>query len=631
VIPARRPPRWRWLALPLLWLGVLLQAQATLNWQLDPTGLTADEQVAAQALLDDVDARLPPMWRDALGPVPVQWRDDLPVPVHGRAKGSGVVQLPRALLQGWQRAYRDNASTGDAVQREARAALVHELAHLLDRSAQGGFSHDRRLLDLAGWQVGTWPRLWLRQGVNAFSDRSPDRYELQSPPEYVAVNLEHFILDTDYACRRPQLAAYFAERLGAKADVEGCARGVPFFEDDASTPLLALDPSRVYAVDYLLADGNEQAMSRWGHSMLRLVICAPGRPRGQDCRLDLQYHRVLSFRAFVDDVQLSSWGGLTGRYPARLYLLSLSQVIDEYTQVQLRGLRSVPLALDQDEIAMLLQRAAQVHWSYDGGYRFIANNCAVETYKLLHDGVPRLARARLSGITPKGLLQRLERAGIADGSVLDDLSQAERGAYFFPAASAHYQAMFDVLRQALPLPQTSVQDWLTLPPQQRAMWIEQADLRSSAALLVLEQAARRQQEQAARDALKHRFLSSRNDDAVREGGERLQALLDEEGFFAQPARLLAGQPGYGLPQQAERDVLAAQAGERVARQRRTRRTLQEDAKQWLPDVLRADIDGTEANLAALGARLRWLNRKAGGIELKLDGDQPSGKEPTSRP
>ena len=72
---------------------------------------------------------------------------------------------------------------------------------------------------------------------------------------------------------------------------------------------------------------------------------------------------MLSFRAFIDDVQISSWGGLTGRYPSRLYLLPMLQVIDDYTQGQLRGLRSVPLTLSRAQIAALLQRAAQVHWS----------------------------------------------------------------------------------------------------------------------------------------------------------------------------------------------------------------------------------------------------------------------------
>ena len=253
------------------------------------------------------------------------------------------------------------------------------------------------------------------------------RYELNSPVEFVAVNLEYFLLDPTYACRRPALYRYFAVHFRQSPAHAACAPGLAYLQADTDagqSPLLQLDPERVYAVDYLLAEGNDKPMSRWGHSMLRLVICAPGRPRGPDCRLDLQYHRVLSFRAFVDDVQISSWRGLTGSYPSRLFLLPLQQVIEEYTKVELRGLQSIPLKLDQAEIATLLERAAQVHWSYDGRYYFLGNNCAVETFKLLHDGVPRLAGERLASITPTGLLRRLKRAGAVDATVLDDPTEA---------------------------------------------------------------------------------------------------------------------------------------------------------------------------------------------------------------
>src|SRR5690606_22269964 len=128
---------------------------------------------------------------------------------------------------------------------------------------------------------------------------------------------------------------------------------------------------------------------------------------------------------------------LTGSYPSRLFVLPLQQVIDEYTKVELRGLQSVPLRLDRDEIAALLERAAQVHWSYDGRYYFVSNNCAVETWKLLNDGVPRLSRSPLRSITPNGLLRRLQREGIADGSVLDDAPRATREGYYFPSQAVH--------------------------------------------------------------------------------------------------------------------------------------------------------------------------------------------------
>lgn len=611
-----RPPRATrlWPALCLwAWAG------AAQPLQLEPVddSLTSPEAAATRQVLAEAAARLPDTWAEALTqPIAVEWRDDLPAQVHGRAK-SGRIQLDRALLTGWMARPAD-AGDDDPATRTALAALLHELAHFYDRTPQGGLSRDPRLLDLAGWQVSPM-RLGLRTARNDFTDRSPDPYELESPVEFVAVNLEHFLLDPAYACRRPALYDYFAAEFGSLPPRADCAPDVVVLQagDDASLPpLLQLDPGRVYAVEYLLAEGNERPMSRWGHSMLRLVVCAPGRAPGPDCRLDLQHHQVLSFRAFVDDVQISSWRGLTGSYPSRLFVLPLAQVIEEYTKVELRGLQSIPLRLERAEIVSLLERVAQLHWSYDGHYFFVSNNCAVETFKLLHDGVPRLAGAGLSSITPTGLLRNLRQAGLADLSVLDDRAEALRLGYYFEALSERYQVMFDVARDSLGLPQDNVRDWMNLDPRERAPWIGHADLRAGAALLLLEQAALRHQQQLSRSELKRRFF----DPGARQSAEREQALLALrdvrriEGYLGRPAALLAV-PGYGQPQAEERAALSLE-GNRLATEWRDRSAwLRDEARRWMSAERLAALDATEANVASLGERLRSLHRAQGGIEL----------------
>ena len=539
-----------------------------------------------------------------------------PQQVHGRAQARRLL-LNRALLDGWM-ARPQGAGIEDPATRAALAAVIHELAHFYDRTPQGQLSRDPRLLDLAGWQVSPM-RLGLRTSHNAFSDRSPDRYELTSPVEFVAVNLEYFLLDPAYACRRPALHRYFAAHFGSAPPQAHCAPDFVYLQAGADAdlpPLLQLDPDRVYAVEYLLAEGNEQTMSHWGHSMLRLVVCAPGRARGPDCRLDLQYHQVLSFRAFVGDVQISNWRGLTGSYPSRLFVLPLEQVIEEYTKVELRGLQSIPLQLDPAEIAALLERTARLHWSYDGRYYFLSNNCAVETFKLLHDGVPRLAGEHLASITPTGLLHRLERAGIADATVLEDHDEALRLGYHFEALSARYQAMFEVARQALDLPQTQVQDWLDLPAGERAPWLARADLRASAALLLLEEAALRRQELRARDELKRRFLG-RDADSRADGADALAALQDVlrlEGILSRPAALLPD-TGYGLPQGEERETLTQESNRQAAEWRQQNGLLRSEARRWLPPQQQVALNATEANVEALGRQLRRLNDEQGGLQL----------------
>jgi hypothetical protein len=326
---------------------------------------------------------------------------------------------------------------------------------------------------------------------------------------------------------------------------------------------------------------------------------------------------VLSFRAFVDDVQISSWRGLTGSYPSRLYVLPLVQVIEEYTKVELRGLQSIPLQLDPAEIAELLERSARLHWSYDGQYYFISNNCAVETFKLLHDGVPRLAEADLSSNTPTGRLRRLQRADIAATSVLEDRGEALRLGYYFEALSARYQAMFDVAREALRLPQTEVQDWLSLRPSERTPWLERADLRASAALLLLEQAALRRQELLARDELKRRFLG-RHADEIADGAEVLAAVQDVlrlEGFLNRPAALLPD-TGYGLPQDQERAALAKESDRQAAEWREKGGWLRTEARRFVAPERQAALDGTEANIDALGEQIRRLHQEQGGLDLR---------------
>jgi hypothetical protein len=610
--------------LPTAWPALCLlactgSAQAALQLQPVDHSLTSAQAEAAQQLLADAGQRLPTAWVEALEQrIEVEWRDDLPAQVHGRAQGRRLL-LDRALLDGWL-ARPNDIGLEDPATRAALAAVIHELAHFYDRTPQGRLSSDPRLLDLAGWQVSPM-RLGLRTSQNAFRDRSPDRYELESPAEFVAVNLEYFLLDPDYTCRRPALYQYFAAHFGSEPPQAECAPDFVVLQagtDADLSPLLQLDPERVYAVEYLFAEGNERPMSRWGHSMLRLVICAPGRAPGPDCRFDLQYHQVLSFRAFVGDVQISSWRGLTGSYPSRLFVLPLEQVIEEYTKVELRGLQSIPLQLNPAEIAALLERTARLHWSYDGRYYFLSNNCAVETFKLLNDGVPRLADEDLSSITPTGLLHRLQRAGVADVTVLEDRDEALRLGYYFEALSVRYQAMFEVARQALQLPQAKAQDWLDLDAGERAPWLARADLRASAALLLLEQAALRRQELLARDELKRHFLG-RDADRGTDGADALAAVQDVlrlEGFLSRPAALLQD-TGYGLPQYEEREALAQESNRYAAQWRQQSGLLRSEARRWLPPERQLALVATEANVDALGEQLRRLHREQGGLQLPM--------------
>ncbi|MFL1583902.1 DUF4105 domain-containing protein [Stutzerimonas stutzeri] len=632
-----------------------IAAHAELRLVLDSRTLDAEQRAASQALLDEAMAALPPRLVQSLDrEVRVQWRDNLPEQAYGRAGGKRL-ELNRRLLPALtdgSAAEEKTSRPHGTVRRELLATVIHEVAHLYDRARlwspdqhllQGHcrqrasnlgqiglpddcrgqtdrrftLSDDPRLLDLAGWPQRVGKR-GLREQDNAQLARSPDPYELTSPLEFVAVNLEYFLLDPSYACRRPSLHRYFSEHFGWAPEPADCTPGYPFLNagrEFGRTPLLSLDPARVYEVDYLFAEANDAWVSRWGHSMLRLVICAPGREPGPACRLDLDHHLVLSFRAFVDDVQLSSWDGLTGVYPSRLFILPLGQVIDEYTKVELRGLASVPLRLHPQEIRQLVERSAELHWSYDGDYYFLSNNCAVETLKLLRSGTARSDLVALDSIMPNGLLEVLIHRGLADASVLDDASEALRLGYRFDSYRDRYQAMFAVLKERLGLPQHSVEQWLELDAAERQPWIDRADLRAAAALLLVEQAALRRQLLLAQDELKNRYLGGRGRDAsLNKADGALQEILASSGYLSRPAELLDGD-GYGLPQTREWTRLERESEQRQLRLNQLTEELDQEVRVLLGDERREELEAIEVNLAQIGERLRGLHKAGGGLEL----------------
>ena len=644
------------------WLLVIALLTSTgghagLRLALDSDALSHSERQASQMLLDEALAALPALFKQRLDRrVKVRWRP-MPAEVYGRAGRFSGIELNSQLLP--------SLSTGSAattptqrphgnVRRELLATLLHELTHLYDRAqlwpkaerhllqrcrlrlASLGpvglpdacrgqtarrftLSDNPHLLDLAGWpqQVG---RRGARESANGQVARSPDVYELSNPREFVAVNMEYFLLDPSYACRRPSLARHLSAHFGGwtAARQQPCADAYAYLNagrDFARQPLGTLDPARVYQIDYLLAEANQEWASRWGHSMLRLVICAPGRPRGPDCRLDLDEHLVLSYRAFVGDLQLSSWDGLTGAYPSRLFVLPLAQVIEEYTKVELRSLASVPLQLERAQLERLVTRAAEQHWSYDGDYYFISNNCAVETLKLLRSGSQHPRLQALDSILPNGLLETLVARDLADRSVLDDPREALRLGYRFDSFRDRYQAMFRVLQQRLPIEQHSVEDWLEQSAEARRPWFAKADLRASAALLLLEQAAIRRQLLLAQDELKRRYLSGRaaKDPSLDKAGGALEQILANSGFLSRPAELLEG--GYGLPQRAEWQRLEAESRSRQQQLRQLSDDLDQEVRNLLEPTRLAELQASEANLVQLGEHLRALHKASGGLML----------------
>jgi hypothetical protein len=161
--------------------------------------------------------------------------------------------------------------------------------------------------------------------------------------------------------------------------------------------------------------------SGFGHSMFRIVMCAPERfdfiskkqipatPYGPKCLEDKLYHLVVSYRANVEDATLSYMKGILGGYPSMLFILNFADVLDEYNKDELRDIISYPLKLSQEEKNEFIEKVIEEHWDYKGSYKFFTNNCAVESQDLLKNALGRSELANKSSLTPNGVLEDLDK------------------------------------------------------------------------------------------------------------------------------------------------------------------------------------------------------------------------------
>lgn len=493
-------------------LGALFALVQTSAWG----AYVAPKEVLSPALdqfFSEVESRLPLSMRKQL-PAQIEVRfANLPSRVYGRLEPSLFSPPVVVLSTLFRRTILANDFTSPAplqnrhqtMLRFAVATLLHETAHYFDEFTALNNRAEARTRELCREEQDPRQRRILckqaapfRLAVSTRSDfiaaakyspnllipsiaqtrnfqtqGSVDTYEQTNAAEAFAVNFEFFLLDPQFACRKPVLYSFFQSRFGHTPFENPNCRATwmaqvhsptSLVEDARISPYESLDPSRVFEVHLLTAGPGTALMSRWGHSMFRVIRCAPHRKQvGPECLNDLPFHLILSFRANVDDLIINNWKGLTGGYPSQLFVISMIDVIREYTRTELRDLESIPLRFSAAERVRFLQSALEHHWQYRGKYGFLTVNCATESYWLVRSA---LWGSRLSPtdapITPLGLQELLQSSGLLD---------AER-AIRFASHEANLVAAYQHLRTYGGLRYSSYEEFLSLDPSKQRQHFE---------------------------------------------------------------------------------------------------------------------------------------------------------------
>ncbi len=293
------------------------------------------------------------------------------------------------------------------VLKDRSATLSSRCFLLLEQSTN--VSEDPRFLYLTGWYD-------VQKLKNTRPNRIPE-YAFDNAREYFAVFFERFLRDPTFQCRMPALNKYFETKFDF----------IPFKNSDCyldtevaiknTTSYADIDPDRIYEIHFLQASPGEAIESRFGHSLLRLVMCSPKRDTvGPECLKDVQYHVVMAYNGNVRDLKQSVIKGITGFYESQLLFLRWTLVEKEYNKENFRSFESIPLKINHDEMRQIVYRALELHWTYGGDYKFFSNNCATELYDVLRATINNEVLWETDIITPNGAFDVLKQAGLLDMS-----------------------------------------------------------------------------------------------------------------------------------------------------------------------------------------------------------------------
>ncbi len=581
-----------------------VKAYGHFGYNVDLSGLNKDSQTSVRNFFAEAEDLIPTsMKKSFLKPVEVQFRS-MDQYAHGTGGWNRITLnknfIPHILKGKFQSAPsldpEGRITQHKTMYQLALATVLHETAHLYDflniqdRDSRGKISwcEDARIFETTDKElpeicraygrtktsVSTHPHYLERVGwfqtqngqgnridENSFKYRSPDRYELRNPQEHFAVNFEFFLLDPQFKCRRPTLykffSSYFKHTPFLNPDCKVNTHYTVPSAESLSTLIREIPLDRIYEIHYLHAGPGPDMISRWGHSMFRLVICAPERKnKGPECLADLNDHIVVSFRAFVDTPQVSMMAGLKGDYDSRLFFIPFRSVVDEYTKTELRDLKSAPIKMTDAQKAEFVLRALEAHWTYSSRYYFLSNNCAVESFNLLKSVLPHPELLGRSITTPIELWDMLARSKLIDPGLFKDRSEAISRGYFFDSYLDRYLTAHGHLIGAKSSKENLL-SFVKLPFDRRTESYDQFLVKSKllpiqrwAVIYLLEDASLRGRKITMTEALLKLMDKSSHDTRLQEDIEDLKKVhaRSVKGFnrFSAPFQLLR-MDQYGLP------------------------------------------------------------------------------------
>ncbi len=269
--------------------------------------------------------------------------------------------------------------------------------------------------------------------------------------DHFAYNLEYFLLDPEYACRKPLQQEFFSmlfKQDNQPFDLYQTSREcivntkllIPhrirtasvdengLYREKISTTRSQydLDPNRIYNIYYFLAGAGAGAGS-FGHSMYRIASCKEGQPLTEKCLIQTR-DLIVNPRANPLEMRLDNMRGIFGGYPSMFLVTPMDEIWNEYGTGELRNLYNIPLigektvdgegnpinVMPKDQKKRFIYATLDQYWNYYGNYKFVSNNCSDETMRLYQMSSENEKVLRLNILKPFDVSDKLGKLGLAD-------------------------------------------------------------------------------------------------------------------------------------------------------------------------------------------------------------------------
>ncbi len=175
--------------------------------------------------------------------------------------------------------------------------------------------------------------------------------------------------------------------------------------------------------------------------------------------------------AHIDEFSINTFKALNGSYMAYLFANQFIDSYTDYTISEFRELYSLPLRLTDIERKKMVRDLSEIHWRYQGDYKFFTNNCASMLQKALRVIWPTASETlalKEDFVRPDSFFEAIRSSALTTFDKTTSLEEAERDGYYFSSMENTYNLAADMVKSAMTAPFfNSLDEYLQFNPKSR--------------------------------------------------------------------------------------------------------------------------------------------------------------------